>query len=302
MARRERRETAEAAEVVDQARVSTLMGLSGEFQAAPSDVEQVIEYLSFYGYLPSNLLALGTVSASTHLSPAIAQLQSLANLPPTGELDALTIELLRQPRCGCPDVLSLELLSDPQPLIREMTACVIGYVPNVPKSVQDDIWDTCFRNWMEVADLKLKRTLQQAGASLVITSRNLGGPSGVLAQCHVGPYRGQQLQLDMDSSEGWNTEVGMEEVGTHELGHFCGLMHSKGLMAPFYRQGLSKPQQVDDIPRIQAIWGKPVAGPTPPPQPTPPDPTPVPSGFAKHFVQVEVVCKDLHSAKVVNIT
>lgn len=90
-------------------------------------------YLSKYGYLPSSDLETGNLRADDQLKDAIRALQvmfligrywheihvrvnniidlfinfffqSYGNIPATGEVDDKTKQLLRQPRCGLPDI------------------------------------------------------------------------------------------------------------------------------------------------------------------------------------------------------
>jgi hypothetical protein len=222
-------------------------------------------YLRHYGYLlPGDDVwsALHRFRERHGLNQAVGQ-----------NLDDATLAYLMTPRCGVPD--HLEDGTAPEFLTRDMTYYVASYVPGLAKSVQDGAFESAWKGWSEVADVRMARTLNQSQAHLVIHSTRLDGPGRVLGQCHVGPWAGRQLRMDLDSGDTWVSDprvqegIGFEEVVAHEGGHWFGLGHSKGLMAPTYKPGLKRPQPVDDIPRIQAVWGKPTTIPPPAP-PTPP--------------------------------
>ncbi|XP_058829198.1 matrix metalloproteinase-2-like isoform X2 [Topomyia yanbarensis] len=61
-------------------------------------------YLMEFGYLPKSNIETGNLRTMDQLKEAVRQLQSFANLEPTGDINRETLELMRRPRCGAPDL------------------------------------------------------------------------------------------------------------------------------------------------------------------------------------------------------
>ncbi|XP_038066917.1 matrix metalloproteinase-16-like [Patiria miniata] len=71
------------------------------------DMRGIMKYLKKYGYMATNL-DFGRPIASIddpRLTTALRRMQGFFHLPATGELGRQTVEMMRQPRCGCPDVM-----------------------------------------------------------------------------------------------------------------------------------------------------------------------------------------------------
>jgi hypothetical protein len=139
-----------------------------------------------------------------------------------------------------------------------------------------------WNDWQAAADIVLTPTNSQQGADIVIaTGRGPGqsfdGPSGTLAWAFLPNGSDQQLLMRFDFDERWAKDspqagVLFRNVACHEFGNLLGLEHSRqssALMAPFYSPSIVSPQANDDIPRIQALYGKATS-----PIPTPPVPLP----------------------------
>lgn len=62
-----------------------------------------------FGYLPPSDKETGLLRTEDQLRSAIKNLQNFANIPATGELDETTLELMKKPRCGIPDIPSPSL-------------------------------------------------------------------------------------------------------------------------------------------------------------------------------------------------
>ena len=69
--------------------------------------------------------------------------------------------------------------------------------------------------------------------------------------------------MKFDTDEIWvknREEKGtlLRNVAAHEIGHILGLSHSSvnsALMAPYYDPNVDRPQQNDDVTRIQQLYG-----------------------------------------------
>lgn len=256
-----------------------------------SDVRRFLSYLRYYGYFDGVLeLTIGDVV------DAILKFQEVAGLTKDGELGPKTLKAMSWPRCGCKDfgeALNVEKSSWGK---KNLTF----YIDRRDNDLSAKDWDWAieksFSQWSDVADLKFSRVTRSNDANFIITigsgrADGFDGPSGTLAWAQLPPrnnYTGQ-LVSKADASETWIIDTSkngilLVNVMTHEIGHLLGLQHSKvdsALMAPFYKRSIDKPQQRDDISRIQAIYGKPKVDPVPPdpnpdPDPDPDIPTPTP--------------------------
>ncbi len=218
------------------------------------------------------------------------QFQEMVGVEADGNLDTKVLRAMQtMPRCGCKDY---SLISSQNAGVNSwkngtFTYFVDSYVSGLSQGDQDDLMALAFRQWADVADLKIKRVASKTQANVVIsTGRGAGdqfdGPSGTLAWAYLPPrpdFQGQLL-MRFDLDETWIRNVSDRgilylNVATHEFGHLLGLEHSKkskALMAPYYAVGLTKPQADDDIPRIRAIYGVATAPPPPTVPPTPDNP------------------------------
>ena len=69
------------------------------------DYDKTLEdYLATFGYLPQSNLEIGELRTEQQLKDAVENLQFFAGLNVTGNFDQDTEDLLKQPRCGVPDV------------------------------------------------------------------------------------------------------------------------------------------------------------------------------------------------------
>lgn len=246
---------------------------------------KVFDYLEHYGYLHNSVMsgAVNPDEAVATVFKAVADFQSNAGLPPVGTVDTTTLNTMNQPRCGCLDVQRQGAL-EARWRKMELTYTVQNYVQFLSISEQDDILEQAFQDWENVSPLKITRVISGSRADIVISTgrgRNDGfdGPSGTLAWAYLPNGNDQPLLMRFDLDEKWVKEGGsgilLRNVACHEFGHLLGLDHSrqpKALMAPFYSPAVVTPQLVDDIPRIQSLYGVPTNPPQPPTPPTPPTP------------------------------
>jgi len=173
------------------------------------------------------------------------------------------------PRCGCPD---FNLSSNKKYWGHKS---LTYYIANRDSDLKSEVWDSlildAFNAWSDVTDIDFKRIDRQGSSNIVINigagqDHHFDGPSGTLAWAYLPPrpnYTGQ-LVMKFDTDEIWSdgSKAGtlLKNVAAHEIGHILGLSHSskKGaLMAPYYSAAVFEPQPIDDIPRIQELYGKP---------------------------------------------
>lgn len=260
--------------------------------------DEAVTYLAHYGYLAGNIrsVAVDPSVVDERVKAALVEFQKTAGLPATGTLDAATEAKMSEPRCGVLDV-NRSIVEWARWRKTSLRYFIQKRVPNLPEV--DELIELAWQDWMTVANFKIVPTDAAADADIIIstgTGRADGfdGPSGTLAWAYLPNGTDGQLLCRFDLGETWIKEAGrgilFRNVACHEFGHLLGLEHSRvssALMAPFYSPAVVSPRATDDIPRIQALYGKPVA---PPPIPTLPPPNmirlaaPVAKGATGSFV------------------
>lgn len=251
-----------------------------------SDATFAERYLRHYGYLADSPLALTEREQQAQHAEALRAFQERAGLPQTGEMNSATAEMMARPRCGCKDIQRLEAQLAKWRKNR-LTYFIKSRVAGLTREQFDGTIRAAFDAWEAVCNVKFAEVASAALADLIIdTGRGAGdnfdGPSGVLAWAFLPRPDGGQLIMKFDLGENWvvtGNGILILNVACHEFGHMLGLDHSRvssALMAPIYSAGIAKPQQNDDVPRIQSLFGKPAAAPGPGPAPTP-APVPIPS-------------------------
>uniref|UniRef100_A0A8C9ST62 interstitial collagenase n=1 Tax=Scleropages formosus TaxID=113540 RepID=A0A8C9ST62_SCLFO len=221
----------------------------------------------------------------------LKEMQQFFGLEVTGVLDSNTLEVMKKPRCGVPDLA--EYTTFPGNLkwqSNSVTYRIVNYTPDLPQSEVDRAIENALQVWARVTPLRFTRLYTGVADIMISFGRRdhgdgypFDGPDGILA--HAFPPSvglGGDAHFDEDetftsqSSSGYNLFL----VATHEFGHALGLSHSMdpgALMYPHYTytdpERFSLP--LDDIKGIQFLYGpnpeKPV-DPTPPTTPNACDP------------------------------
>ena len=62
------------------------------------------DYLTNFGYLPQSNLETGAMRTEEQLIDAVKNLQFFAGINVTGDIDQGTIDIMKKPRCGVPDI------------------------------------------------------------------------------------------------------------------------------------------------------------------------------------------------------
>lgn len=250
---------------------------------------RLVQYLQYFGYLIKD----GEFSLED-LKDAVVRLQHDAGIVQDGEAGPKTLSVMDWPRCGCPENLIVEDASNPSKWgLSTLTYFIQARDSDLSASTWDNIIAQAFGQWENVCNLKFEQVSQSSKANLLIgigsgARDNFDGPSGTLAWAYLPPqvnFKGQ-LNMKFDTGETWVDQsasrgIRLLNVATHEFGHMLGLSHSRvssALMAPFYARDIIGPQNNDDIPRVQSLYGKPVIIPTVPTTPTVPTIPTAPDG------------------------
>lgn len=288
--------------------MSIVLDLIGKYKNLDLDLEKivkVVKYLHKYGYLLQIPREQAVEQILTNITlkdiiDAIQKFQEFVGIN-IGELDAKTMRLMDAPRCAMPDIMEARREAAKWNK-NQLLYFVESYVDDLPTETSKTIMADAWNEWEKVANIKVDQTTSRNKANIICSvgtgrNDNFDGPNGTLAWAYLPDGRDSQLLMKFDLSETWtenSTQRGilLKNVACHEFGHLLGLEHSRvqsALMAPYYAPGISKPQNNDDVSRIQKLYGKPVATPTPDPTP---DPTPTPNPTTEKVTLV-VTGKDL---------
>ena len=125
------------------------------------------EYLNKYHYLST------TRAGNQNVNDAIKNFQSFAGLPVTGELDEATVNQMKKPRCGMPDVnvggrVKRYNLAGSQWNKKRLTYYIGRYTADLPKSTQNRVFKKALKFWSDVSGLSFAKTSRQSSADLNI--------------------------------------------------------------------------------------------------------------------------------------
>ncbi|XP_016397600.1 matrix metalloproteinase-9-like [Sinocyclocheilus rhinocerous] len=229
-----------------------------------TDTQLADEYLKRYGYI--DVLQKSGLQAVVSTSKALQKLQKQLGLEETGSLDQPTIDAMKQPRCGVPDIRSYQTFAgDLKWDHKDVTYRILNYSPDMEASLTDDAFARAFKVWSDVTPLTFTR-LYDGTADIMISFGKadhgdpypFDGKDGLLAHAYP-PGEGMQ-----------GVRYSLFLVAAHEFGHALGLDHSNikdALMYPMYKYVEDFSLHRDDIEGIQYLYG-PKTG----PDPTPPEP------------------------------
>nr|XP_056714680.1 matrix metalloproteinase-20 [Euleptes europaea] len=228
------------------------------------------EYLDKY-YTPKGEHKVGEmIAGGNSLMNKVRQMQAFFGLKVTGKLDHSTMNVIKRPRCGVPDVANYRLFpGEPKWKKSTLTYRVSKYTSSLSNSEVDKAVEMGLRAWSNSAPLNfVKAKTGEADIMISFQSGDHGdsypfdGPRGTLAHAFA-PGEGLGGDTHFDNAEKWT--MGMNgfnlfTVAAHEFGHALGLAHStdpSALMYPTYKYqhpfGFRLPK--DDVKGIQALYG-----------------------------------------------
>nr|XP_025870526.1 matrix metalloproteinase-9 [Vulpes vulpes] len=195
----------------------TVVVFPGELRTNLTDKELAEEYLFRYGY--THVAELSNDKQS--LSRGLRLLQRRLALPETGELDKTTLEAMRAPRCGVPDLGKFQTFEgDLKWHHRDITYWIQNYSEDLPRDVIDDAFARAFAVWSAVTPLTFTRVYgPEADILIQFGVREHGdgypfdGKNGLLAHAFP-PGPGIQGDAHFDDEELWTLGKGVV-VPTH---------------------------------------------------------------------------------------
>ncbi|KAJ8368810.1 hypothetical protein SKAU_G00088380 [Synaphobranchus kaupii] len=205
------------------------------------------EYLQHYYDLKMEPLRRRKRS-DTALTSKVKDMQGFFGLNATGRLDSETLEIMKAPRCGVPDVHEYVTNQAAKWTKNLISYKVVRYTSDLPPSTVDSEIASALNVWSEATPLKfVKSSSGKADILVDFATRSHGdfypfdGPRGTLAHA-FGPGNGIGGDTHFDDAETWTTGskgFNLFLVAAHEFGHALGLKHSKNpasLMYPMYKQ------------------------------------------------------------------
>ncbi|KAM6988314.1 matrix metalloproteinase-20 [Tautogolabrus adspersus] len=231
------------------------------------DLKLATEYLQQYYNLQKDPLGRMKRSGASFESK-VKEMQVFFGLNTSGALDFDTLELMRSPRCGVPDVEEYSHIQGTRWNKNVITYSIGTYTRDMPRSTVDSMIDSAFSVWARASSLTFVRS-HTGSADIMVEFVNyehgdlypFDGPRGTLAHA-FGPGLGVGGDTHFDDAEHWTagqTGFNLFVVAAHEFGHALGLKHSKNpesLMYPTYKS--SRPANVlssEDVANINALYG-----------------------------------------------
>ncbi|PIA62262.1 hypothetical protein AQUCO_00200328v1 [Aquilegia coerulea] len=255
-------------------------------------VHQLKRYLEKFGYLhyddDDNINHLNGDEFDDHLESAIKTYQLNYGLKVTGSLDSQTVNEMMKPRCGVADIIDgrTRMRSGNE---KNQYGLLFKFFDGNPKWPASQTHLTYrFRSMVEVVDLQaLSSVMSRAFAKWAAVTHFTFAEAApeTLADIEIGFYRldhGDGASFDgsggvvahsaaptagvshYDADEKWSssdpneTEMDLESVALHEIGHLLGLQHSDvpgAVMVSGIGPGVIKRElQPDDIQGIHTSY------------------------------------------------
>ncbi|XP_076015460.1 matrix metalloproteinase-9 [Genypterus blacodes] len=192
---------------------SVLINFPGDVIKNMTDIELADSYLRRFGYIEK--LHRRGFQSMVSTAKALKGLQRQMGLEESGQLDKPTLDAMKQPRCGVPDVGNYRTFDgDLKWDHNDVTYRVINYSPDMAPSLIDDAFARAFKVWSEVTPLSFTR-LYDGTADIMISfgKANHGdlypfdGKDGLLAHAYP-PGEGVQGDAHFDDDEFWTLGTG----------------------------------------------------------------------------------------------
>nr|XP_004052085.3 stromelysin-2 [Gorilla gorilla gorilla] len=248
--------------------------LSGAAKEEDSNRDLAQQYLEKYYNLEKDVKQFRRKDSNL-IVKKIQGMQKFLGLEVTGKLDTDTLEVMRKPRCGVPDVGHFSSFPGmPKWRKTHLTYRIVNYTPDLPRDAVDSAIEKALKVWEDVTPLTFSRMYEgEADIMISFAVKEHGdfypfdGPGHSLAHAYP-PGPGLYGDIHFDDDEKWTEDASGTNlflVAAHELGHSLGLFHSantEALMYPLYNSFTELAQfrlSQDDVNGIQSLYGPPPA-------------------------------------------
>ncbi|XP_070170838.1 stromelysin-1-like [Polyergus mexicanus] len=250
--------------------------------AAPFDSERIeaLRFLRVYGFLKDDGESLSSDNA-TSLRRALSLFQEYYQLSGNGALNAVTLHLMRKPRCGLADIPDRAY----SPIARKWPKTRLAWNFQMASEEISRTAETAFALWAANSSLTFARDplhpdiliSYRTGAHTYANRRNVGicpaafdGPGGALAHAFFPSGTTDfTSEIHVDDSEPWHVYLNKNspdthhllQTLTHEIGHALGLQHSMrndSIMFPYIpdiENQFPVKLSIEDILAIQNLYG-----------------------------------------------
>nr|XP_012620468.2 interstitial collagenase-like [Microcebus murinus] len=245
-------------------------GLPATPETQKQDEELVQKYLENYYNLKSGIKQFRGQRKSGPVVEKLKQMQAFFGLKVTGKPDAETLKVMKQPRCGMPDVGFYDSTHGSYRWQRtNLTYRIKNRTPDLPPGDVDRAIGKAFELWSNAADLTFTQVFE-GEADIMLSfvwgdhgdnSPFYGRGSNYLAHAFP-PGQGLGGDVHFNEDETWTNDLrnyNLYHVAAHELGHSLGLNHDNHIgslmhSSYFYYGDVMLSQR--NINAIQAIYGE----------------------------------------------
>lgn len=221
------------------------------------------EYLKKYYNLKTDGSRRSRMKNSGPYTQKISEMQRFFGLEVTGKLDAATLDVMQQPRCGVSDVKEFSTFPG-RPLWKnkDLTYKIVNYTIDMPKEYIDLAILNAFKVWSDVTPLTFARvndSVADIEISFAEKDHNdfylFDGTGHTLEHAFVPGNNIEDAHFE-DDKQRYSFMI------AHQVGHSLGLSHSSdsnALMYPNYPHYMDHPKQLllslDDVRAIQSLYG-----------------------------------------------
>lgn len=192
---------------------SVFVKFPGDIIKNMTDMELAENYLKRFGYMES--LQRSGFQSMVSTDKALKRMQRQMGLKESGELDKATLDAMKRPRCGVPDVANYKTFDgDLKWDHHDVTYRILNYSPDLESSITDDAFARAFKVWSDVTPLTFTRLFDGTADIMISFGKKdhgdpypFDGKDGLLAHAYP-PGEGLQGDAHFDDDEHWTLGKG----------------------------------------------------------------------------------------------